>query len=124
MYLKTILRILIVSVAVFTFGCCTGVRAEDGWTRVGAAKVGITPEHPVLLAGYGGRPGEHVDVDQRIWARALAIGDENPVVLVAVDNCGVPAHVTAAVVKESWLRSPTLSRGGAGRRMDRRIGWW
>jgi hypothetical protein len=28
------------------------------------------------------------------------MGDENPVVLVAVDNCGVPAHVTEAVVKE------------------------
>jgi len=100
MYLKTVLRVFIVSVVVFTVGSCMGVKAEDGWTRVGAAKVDITPEHPVLLAGYGGRPGEHVDVDQRIWARALCIGDEDPVVLVAVDNCGVPAHVTAAVVEE------------------------
>jgi len=100
MYLKTALRVFIVNVVVFTVGSFTGVKAEDGWTRVGAAKVDITPEHPVLLAGYGGRPGEHVDVDQRIWARALSIGDEDPVVLVAVDNCGVPAHVTAAVVKE------------------------
>ena len=100
MYLKTVVRTFIVSVVVFTFSSCEAVKAEDGWTRVGAAKVDITPEHPVLLAGYGSRPGEHVDVDQRIWSRALAIGDEDPVVLVAVDNCGVPAHVTAAVVEK------------------------
>lgn len=100
MYLKTVLQVCIASVVAFAVGSCAGVKAEDGWTGVGAAKVDITPEHPVLLAGYGGRPGEHVGVDQRIWARGLAIGDEDPVVLVAVDNCGVPAQVTAAVVKE------------------------
>lgn len=69
-------------------------------TFVGVAKTDITPTHPVLLAGYGGRPGEHVGVDQPIWARAIAIGKDKPVVLIAVDNCGVPSHVTRAVLSD------------------------
>ncbi|MCP4814873.1 MAG: hypothetical protein GY888_20390, partial [Planctomycetaceae bacterium] len=51
--------------------------APDSWgqaVQVGAAKLDITPSHPTLLAGYGGRPGEHEGIDTRLWARALAIG--------------------------------------------------
>ena len=65
--------------------------------QVGVAKLDVTPTHPTLLAGYGGRPGEHEGVDTRLWARALAIGQQKPVVLVAVDNCGVPAQVVKVI---------------------------
>jgi len=99
MNLKWGARFGVVGAVMFLLSCPAGVNAHDGWTRVGVAKVDVTPSHPVLLAGYGGRPGEHDGVDQRIWARALAIGDENPVVLVAVDNCGVPGHVRQQIVK-------------------------
>jgi len=71
---------------------------------VGTAKRDVTPTHPTLLSGYGHRAGEHTEVDTPLWARAIAIGDDRPVVLVAVDNCGVPANVVAEVrrkVKES-----------------------
>ena len=64
---------------------------------VGAAKVDVTPTHPVALAGYGGRTQEHEGVDTKIWARALAIGAKDPAVIIAVDNCGIPASVTRAV---------------------------
>lgn len=41
-------------------------------------------------------------VEQRIWAKALAIRshDQSPAVLVAVDNCGVPDYMTEAVAAE------------------------
>ena len=65
-------------------------------TPVGVARIDVTPTHPVLLTGYGHRVGEHEGVDAPISARALAIGDD-PVVLVAVENCGVPAPVVAEV---------------------------
>ena len=55
---------------------------------VGAAKVDITPDYPTLLAGYGGRTQPSEGVDERLWARALAMGKNNPVVVIAVDNCG------------------------------------
>lgn len=77
--------------------------APDSWgqvVQVGAAKLDITPTHPTLLAGYGGRPGEHEGIDTRLWARALAIGEKRPVVLVAVDNCGVPAQVTEVIQRQ------------------------
>jgi neutral ceramidase len=74
--------------------------AAERWTRVGVARVNVTPEHPTLLAGYGGRTGEYQGIDHPIWARALAIGEDDPVVVVAVDNCGVPAAVTRVVATE------------------------
>ena len=64
---------------------------------VGVAKVDVTPSHPVVLAGFGGRTKEHEGIDTRIWARALAIGGSTPVLLIAVDNCGVPDEMTALV---------------------------
>ena len=80
--------------------CClllasTALMADP--VAVGAAKVDVTPTHPVALAGYGGRTQEHEGVDTKIWARALAIGAKNPAMIIAVDNCGIPASVTRAV---------------------------
>ena len=66
---------------------------------VGVAKVDVTPKGPVLLAGYGGRTTEHQGVDTPLWARALVIGDEKRVAVVALDNCGVPQEVTNRLAK-------------------------
>ena len=66
---------------------------------VGVAKVDVTPKVPVLLAGYGGRTTEHQGVDTPLWARALVIGDEKRVAIVALDNCGVPQAVTDSLAK-------------------------
>ena len=67
---------------------------------VGAAKVDVTPAHPVVLAGYGGRTTELEGIDTRLWARAMVIGKEDPVAIVVIDNCGVPA-----ALKERLARS-------------------
>jgi putative membrane-bound dehydrogenase-like protein len=70
---------------------------------VGVAKVDITPDYKVRLSGYAARTGEHEGVDQPIYARAVAIGGDadegggdGPAVIVAVENCGVPASMVAA----------------------------
>ncbi len=70
--------------------------------QVGTAKIDITPDFPVRLSGYGGRRDEADSIEQRIWAKALAIrnGAESPAVLMTVDNCGVPDYITAAVAAE------------------------
>ncbi|WP_337174848.1 neutral/alkaline non-lysosomal ceramidase N-terminal domain-containing protein [Paludisphaera sp.] len=70
-----------------------GLAAE---VPVGVARIDVTPTHPVVLTGYGHRVGEFEGIDAPIWARAMAIGDD-PAVVVAVDNCGVPAPVVAEV---------------------------
>lgn len=67
---------------------------------VGAAAVDITPDYPILLSGYASRGAVEVDqVEQRIWAKALALGSdaEGPAILLTVDNCGVPAAISEKV---------------------------
>jgi neutral ceramidase len=69
-------------------------------TPVGVAKVDITPDGPIRLTGYASRKTESEGAAMRIWAKALAIGDdagEGPAVLMMVENCGVPGSLTADV---------------------------
>jgi putative membrane-bound dehydrogenase-like protein len=56
---------------------------------VGVAKVDITPAYPIRLSGYGFRRDESEGVIQKIWAKALVIGEKEPAVLLAVDTCGL-----------------------------------
>jgi putative membrane-bound dehydrogenase-like protein len=66
------------------------LRAADTYA-VGVARADITPSYSVRLSGFGFRRTESEGVTQKIWAKALAIGDSNPAVLITVDNLGVPA---------------------------------
>ena len=68
--------------------------ATDG-VQVGVARIDITPEYPVRLSGYAVRKAESEGVEQKLWAKALAIGSdqEGPAILITVDNCGVCANV-------------------------------
>ncbi len=61
----------------------------------GLARVDITPAHPVRLTGYGGRPGPHRGVLQRLWADALAIGGagDPPALWLTMENCGITREV-------------------------------
>src|SRR5207248_5274328 len=63
--------------------------------QVGIAKIDITPSYPIRLSGFGFRRTESEGITQQIWAKALAIEDDSgkPVVLIAVDNVGVPANL-------------------------------
>lgn len=69
--------------------------------RAGVAKVDITPDHPIRLNGFGFRREESEGVNQRIWARALAVdtGDGSPAVLMTVDILGIPADVYDELAK-------------------------
>lgn len=64
---------------------------------VGVAKIDVTPDAPVVLAGYGGRTRPFESIDTRLWARAIVIGRENPVALVVLDNCGITRDITEQV---------------------------
>ena len=59
----------------------------------------VTPQFPIRMAGYASRNKESQAVAQKLWAKALAIGDDrqDPAVLITVDNCVVPAELT-----EEW----------------------
>ncbi|SMO73619.1 neutral/alkaline non-lysosomal ceramidase N-terminal domain-containing protein [Fodinibius sediminis] len=67
--------------------------------QVGVARVDITPEAPIRLAGYGSRQGESEGVLQRLEAKALAFGSDRqgPSLLITVDLIGIPGHITTAL---------------------------
>src|SRR5436309_2076236 len=66
----------------------------------GVARIDITPDYPVRLAGFGFRRAESEGVTQRIYAKALAIDDGGkPVVLVTTDLCGLPQSVAPKLAR-------------------------
>lgn len=90
----------IVSAAMFVI-TAPAASADEGLISVGVAKVDVTPEGPIRLHGYGFRKTESTGVVQKLWAKALVIGDDEqgPAVLVTVDNCMVPAELTEEVAR-------------------------
>lgn len=91
--------------------CLPALVLADDRIPVGVARVDITPDYRVRLSGYGNRREESDGIEQRLWAKALAIGDDqNGVVLLAVDNLGVPEEVNSVVARKlkerfGWDRS-------------------
>ena len=67
-------------------------------TPVGVAKIDITPDEPVPLINELSTELSK-GVAQPLCARAFAIGENPPVVLVGFDGIGVPAHLTEALAK-------------------------
>lgn len=68
---------------------------------VGAAKIDITPELPIRLSGYQGRPGEAARGVTPLFARAIAIGadTEQPAVIITAELIGMSDAIRAAVVR-------------------------
>src|SRR5262249_25754442 len=68
---------------------------------IGVARVDITPSYPVRLSGYANRKNEVAEIEQRLFAKALAIGDDatGPLVLLSVENCGVQSNVAEVVAR-------------------------
>ena len=67
-------------------------REEGRIYSVGAARIDITPDYPVLMNGFYYRTNESTGALQPIFAKALAIGTdaEGPAILISADNCGLP----------------------------------
>jgi putative heme-binding domain-containing protein len=81
--------------------------AEGPELTAGVARADITPDYPVRLTGYVIRQVESEGIEQRLHARALALGDDRqgPVVLIAVESCALSAALVEKVADR--LRSRT-----------------
>lgn len=92
-----------IALATIVFLSCD-VGADDTY-NVGVARVDITPEYPIRLNGFGNRREESNGVSQRIFAKAIAIGeptagrDASPCVLVAIDSLGIRTTMVEEVAK-------------------------
>jgi hypothetical protein len=94
-----------------------GIRAgaaepESPVHEVGVGRVDITPKHPVRLSGYATRREESTRAAPPLWAKALAVSVEPgaPFLLLAVDNCGVPAHLREDVLRRLQPAGVTTER--------------
>lgn len=74
------------------------VSSALGW-EAGLARVDITPEESVPLAGYGGKTRMSQRVDHPIWLKALALRDESGAlsVLVTADLVGLSDRMIARI---------------------------
>jgi neutral ceramidase len=74
-------------------------RAADTEWKVGLAQVKITPERPLFLAGYASRNKPFTKVEADLYAKALALEDNqgHRVVLVTSDLIGFPAAVAEPI---------------------------
>jgi hypothetical protein len=89
-----------VSAAVWLWAAVPAGAAEPEW-RVGLAQVKITPQRPVLLAGYASRTKPFEKVEADLYAKALALDDGRGrrVVLVTSDLIGFPAAVAEPICR-------------------------
>ena len=86
--------------------------AAETTVAVGGAKVDITPELPIRLAGYQSRLAEATRVETPLSARALAIGSDadGPVVIVTADVIAVSETMSDAVAAAVRAKHPGLTR--------------
>lgn len=71
--------------------------------EVGVARIDITPEEPIRLAGYGHRKKEVSEgIIHRLEAKALAFGsdEDGPSILITADMIGIPGHLTAKLADQ------------------------
>jgi len=101
--MKSIVLCLLVAI-VPAFVVCAGEEPESQppeW-KAGAASAVITPERPLRMSGYGGRKEPAEGTEQDLFAKALAIEDQdgNRVVILTMDLIGVIEKLRTAVAEQ------------------------
>jgi len=112
MFRHVFVRLLCVLLLAGLSACTHTPPAASATRLVGVAQVDVTPDYPVRLNGYGGRRLESEGIEQRIRAKALAIGGdaERPFILITVDNCGVPEWIRAELLRRLAGKRVTSER--------------
>ena len=83
---------------------------EKPLVAAGFARQDITPGYPVRLSGFGFRRAESEGVQQRVWAKAMALGADQPWVLVTVDNLGCSLAIRQQLLDRLKTRGVTAAR--------------
>ena len=83
---------------------------EKPLVPAGFARQDITPAYPVRLSGFGFRRTQSEGVQQRVWAKAMALGHEQPLVLVTVDNLGCSLAIRQQLLERLKTKGVTAER--------------
>lgn len=75
-----------------------GADAEKPW-KIGLAEVSITPEQPVFMAGYSSRNKPFEKVESDLFAKAMALEDQNGyrAILITSDLIGFRASIAEPI---------------------------
>src|SRR3989441_6169141 len=86
--------------------------AQGSSRPIGVAKVDVTPSEPIRLTGYAVRKTNSVGVEQKLWAKALAIGADadGPALLMTLDNCGIAEGTYTQVAQRLAKKGITQER--------------
>ncbi|UCG46269.1 MAG: neutral/alkaline non-lysosomal ceramidase N-terminal domain-containing protein [Phycisphaerales bacterium] len=110
-------RIALIAVTIAALPCCTtasGRQKQDGTgLRAGVARVDITPEKPVTMAGYAGRKGLSNGVHDPLSARVVFFEDgDRRLVVVSTDLIGfyggTAEYLRKAILEEVKLQPSEL----------------
>lgn len=84
--------------SVFICGSLVSSASAETW-KAGAAKIEITPEKPLWMAGYGARTAPAEGTQQPLWAKALVLEDPTGqrAVLVTMDLVGIDRDLSTRV---------------------------
>ena len=72
---------------------------------IGIATIDITPNEAIRLSGYGNRRQETAQIETRLYAKALALGDDEPLLLLTLENCGISQALTDQVAAQLHQRT-------------------
>jgi neutral ceramidase len=91
-------RIIVGWLSLLILGGIGTEAAAEGW-KAGVAKVAITPERPIWMAGYAARTKPSEGVLHDLWAKALVLEDPRGrrAALVTLDLCGISRSLSLEV---------------------------
>src|SRR5436190_3492099 len=94
--------LLIFVTAILALNCALAAEAADETWKAGVAKVNITPEQPMWMAGYAARDKPATGKTTELWAKALALQDSanNRVVLITLDLVGIDRDLSVSICEK------------------------
>lgn len=98
--MRNIITVLFFLIFILTSGLVYS--QKDKLIGVGVARIDITPEKSVRLTGYSNRDNSFEGVHHKLWAKAMAFGNEKEgySILITVDLLGIPGGITEKVRSE------------------------
>lgn len=94
--MKKIILILIVFLPALVFGH----GKKNGAIRAGFSEIGITPDKPIIMSGYGGRDNPYESVHDSIYAQAMYLAQGDEEVLVITSDLIGHSHVQVEGLKK------------------------
>ena len=87
------------SILSLLFSFDQSVAKANGPVEIGVSRIDITPAYPVRLTGYGNRTNVFDSVEQKLWGKALVLGQKGKptMVWITLDLIGFPGFFADAL---------------------------